>query len=97
MANVVKVYNYDKNGYITAVGEMDLDIFEVVPISATIVQPSKNVEELAPNEELRFDEATEKWVIEINEDLQEPPSNYVTDERRIEELEMALADLMGGM
>lgn len=102
MANIVKIYNYDKDGYITATGEMDLDIFEVVPINATIKQPPKELENLNPDEILYFDEVNDEWVLEIDENytepiIEEPPTDYVSAEQRIEELEMALADLMGGM
>lgn len=99
--NVVKVYNYDSEGKITATGTMDLDIFKTVPINATIVQPPKQEEELAPNETLRFNETTNEWVIDVDETYEppveeEPDLNYVSDTQRIEELEMALADLMAG-
>jgi hypothetical protein len=60
MSDVVKVYNYDSEGKITATGTMDLDVFKTVPVDATIVQPPKQEEELK-NEVLRFDEVNEKW------------------------------------
>jgi len=99
--NVVKVYNYDSEGKITAIGTMDLDVFEVIPIDATIVQPPKQESELAPNESLRFNEITNEWVINVDESYEppaepQPDPNYVSDTQRIEELEMALADLMAG-
>ena len=98
MADIVKVYNYDSEGNITATGTMDLDIFETVPMDATIVQPPKQESELAPNETLRFNEIADEWVIEIDETYEEPTEDpdYVSDTQRIEELEMTLADLMAG-
>lgn len=103
MSNVVKVYNYDSEGEITATGIMDLDIFKQVPINATVIQPPKDLKDLEPNETLWFNEDSQEWVIDINETYQEPvveepikDPDYISKEQRIEELELALADLIAG-
>ena len=100
MPNVVKVYNYNSEGKITATGTMDLDVFEVVPIDATIIQPPKEESELEPNETLRFNETTEEWVIEIDHNYEPPAEPEVSTttphSERIDDLELALADIIAG-
>lgn len=100
MSNVVKVYNYDSEGKITATGTMDLDVFKKVPINATIKQPPKEPENLNSDESLWFDEANEQWMLEVDPNYipptEGPINNEPTPEERIADLEMALADLIGG-
>jgi len=88
VANKVNVYNYDSKGRITAKGTMDTEVFEVVPLDATIIQPPKEEKDLEPDERLRFDEANDKWILEKDPEYTEPiVNNEPTDRERIEDLE----------
>ena len=60
MTNVITIYHYNKEGKITATGQFDKDIFDVVPPNSTLEQPPKDQSELE-NEVLRFDADNEEW------------------------------------
>ena len=100
MPNVVKVYNYNSEGKITATGTMDLDVFEVVPIDATIIQPPKEESELEADELLSFDETNDEWILEIDPNYEPPAEPEVSTttphSERIDDLELALADIIAG-
>lgn len=101
MANVVKFYNLNKKGGKLAEGEIDLDSQEIPP-NSTIIQPPIPFEEVPIDKIMLFDEDKQEWILQDDpnyEELYEPwkEPDFVPKEQRIEELEMALADLMGGM
>ena len=53
------IYHYDNDGFVTATGEFDTEIYEVVPPKSTLVEMPTEGE----HQKAKFDPETETWAL----------------------------------